>query len=87
MAKSKFSEINAKAAAITGAAAGLLVWLFGTGAGFGGAPMYGDMSSMMGYYAAGYAGFAASYFIIMMAAGAIAGAAIAWVYNWALRLK
>ena len=96
MAKTtSYSGINVKAAVITGGAAGFLLWLFGAWAGFGGMPLYSYMSSMMGYYGyngmmgyyGGYVGFAVAYFLVFIIFGAIAGAVIAWIYNWALTLK
>ncbi len=89
MTKQAFPQINVKAAAIAGAVIGVLVWLFDAGAGFGGMPMYGYMSGMLGYYGAGvgYAGSAVLYFIVPIICGAVVGVIAAWVYNQALRLE
>ncbi|MDE2217305.1 MAG: hypothetical protein KGJ87_09135 [Planctomycetota bacterium] len=83
-----FSQINVRAATITGAAVGLLCWLFGAGIGFASMPMYGFVSGgMMGYYMMGYSGYAVLYLITLGIVGALVGAIIGFVYNWALRLK
>jgi len=83
-----FSQINVRAAAITGAVVGGACWLLGAGIGFGGMPMYGFVSGgMMGYYMMGYSGYAVLYLIALGIIGAIVGAIIGIVYNWALRLK
>ncbi len=95
MAKKQFPEIGVKAAVITGAFVGLLLWVLGVAAGFGNMPIYSFAYSMMGGYGYGYgmmgyygyAGIAAVYLAILAAAGALAGAVIAVVYNWALKLK
>lgn len=86
MVKKNFSEINVRAAMITGAVLSSVVWLFGLGMGFGGT---GFMGGMMGYYA-GYAGFAAAYLLLLILVvifGAVLGAVLAWVYNWALKFR
>ncbi len=50
MAKNNFSEINVKAAAITGAVIGFLYWLFMVPwYGMMGSNTYGTMGYMMGY--------------------------------------
>ncbi|MDE1828390.1 MAG: hypothetical protein KGH65_04480 [Candidatus Micrarchaeota archaeon] len=83
-----FSQINVKAAAITGAAVGLLCWLLGAGIGFSGMPMYGFLNGgMMGYYMMGSSGYAVLYLITLGIVGAVVGAIIGFVYNWALKLK
>ena len=89
MAKT-FSEINVKAATITGAVVGVACWLFGFGIGFNSMPMYGFTSGMMGSY--NMMGYAPSYvivpyFLVLIVTGAIVGAIIGIVYNWALKLK
>lgn len=87
MSKTNFSEINAKAAAVTGAVVGALCWVLGFGVGFLGTPAYGFMGGMMGYYVGGYGGIAFLYLITLVVLSALLGAAIGLVYNWALELK
>lgn len=87
MVKNIFSEINVKAATVTGAVIGLLCWLFGFGIGFGNMPMYGFVNGMMGYYMMGYSSYVALYFLALVVVGAVIGFAIAIVYNWTLKLK
>lgn len=82
-----FSQINVKAATITGGVVGFLCWLFGLGIGFNSMPIYGFMSSMMSYYMMGYSNFAILYLITLIVVGAILGGIIAIVYNWSLTLK
>ena len=89
MAKT-FSEINAKAAAITGAAVGAACWFLGFGVGFNSMPMYGFTYGLMGGYSMmGYVpSYAiALYFLVLIITGAITGAIIGIVYNWALKLR
>lgn len=83
MAKINYSEINVKAATITGALVGFLCWVFGSLIGFTNISMYG----FVGYYMIGYAGFAVLYLIFLIVIGAIIGLLIAMIYNWALKLK
>ena len=94
MEKRGFSRVNARAATIAGGIAGFLFWIFGVGVGFSGMPMYGFMASVMGSYSYGmmgyyygYPSFAAVYLIALVVTGAIFGAIIGAVYNWALKLK
>lgn len=85
--KMNYSEINLKAAAITGAVLGFLAWFvmvpWYLNAGYG---AYGMMGYMMGLGYA-YASSALLSAIVTAICGAIAGAAIAIVYNWSLKLK
>ena len=85
MAKTAYSKINLKAAAITGAVIGFLCSLFGMMMiGFGMTPM------MYGFTNGAYSGYSWPsafflYFIIYMTVvGAIIGALIAVTYNYAL---
>lgn len=82
-----FSQINVKAATITGAVVGFLCWILGLILGFGSMPMYGFINGMMGYYMMGYSSFAGLYFAVLIITGAILGAIIGVVYNWALKIK
>ncbi|MDE1833644.1 MAG: hypothetical protein KGH58_04470 [Candidatus Micrarchaeota archaeon] len=95
MAAGRFSEISIRAAAITGAVLGFLCWLLVMpyGALSGGAH-YGIMGYMMGYYggtatypSAAIGGIWALSVLFGAIGGAIAGAVLAVVYNWALKLK
>ncbi len=79
--KMNFSQINVKAAAITGAVIGFLCWLLVIPYGFSG---YGLMGNMMGDIFHSYSAISVVLDIII---GAILGAAIGIVYNWALKLK
>ena len=78
-----FSQINIKAAAITGAALGFLCGLFAIGMvgmmgrNYSGFAMMGGAYSYMG-------GLTAIYGLII---GAVMGTVISIVYNWALSLK
>ncbi len=74
-----FSEINVKAATITGAILGLLCWLLVVPYGFVG---YG----MMGYGSA-FRVYGLLSVVLDAALGAIAGAVIGIIYNLALKLK
>lgn len=86
MAKNNYSEINVKAATITGAIIGVLCWLFMI-------PWYGMMGVNAYYGTMGYMmGYANSVVgplsvVIAIICGAIAGAVIGWIYNWALKLR
>lgn len=79
----EFSKISAKAATITGAILGFLCGLFSIGMtgmmgpAYAGITMMGWAYSTMGWLAAIYG----------LVSGAIAGALIAVVYNWALSLR
>jgi hypothetical protein len=85
MAKNNFSEINWKAATITGAVLGFLWWLVMVPwYGMMGFSTYGMMGYMMGYT---YSVFTPLSVIVVVICGAIAGLVIAVVYNWALKLK
>lgn len=70
-----FSQINVKAAAITGAIIGFLCWLFF-------AP-FGMMGYMMNYL---YPSLNFLSVVIGAIIGAIVGSIVAVVYNWALKL-
>jgi len=90
MAKTVYSMINPKAAAITGAVLAFFCTLFGFWLGFGGMFLYGY--GMMSGYMMGYAGvawlFMAIFYLVIAAIfGAAIGAIVAGVYNWALTLK
>lgn len=79
------TQINVKAAAIAGAALGFLWFLFSTPYGMmSGVSYYGMMGYVMGY---AYPGFGFASVIIGAIVGAIAGAVVAFVYNWATKLK
>ena len=87
MAKTNYPEINLKAAAITGGVLGLLCWLLII-------PYSSSVYNMMGYivgYGTGtmsiFHSFSLLSIIIDMALGAVSGALIALIYNWALKLK
>lgn len=84
MAKISYSEINVKAATITGAVIGFLAWLimfpWYTMTGFG---SYGVMGYMMGYFSTVFSPLSV---IVSIICGAIAGVIIAVMYNWALKL-
>ncbi len=82
-----FSQINTKAAAITGAVFGFIMWLFVMPFGFSGmgTGYYGMMGYMIGY--ASYPGLGFLSVIFGVIIGAIGGAIIAVVYNWSLTLK
>ncbi len=95
MAKSNFSEINVRAAAIAGGILGFLCWLLVIPYGLSG---YGMMGNMMGYgigtIGSGtytmmdvFHNYSLFSIVIDVALGAIAGIAIALAYNWALKLK
>ena len=87
MAKSNYSRINVRAATITGAIIGFLFWLFMVPwYGMMGFNTYGAMGYMMGGYAGSVVGWPL-YIIIAIICGAIAGAVIGLVYNWAITLK
>ncbi len=79
----EFSQISAKAAAVTGAVLGFLCGLFSIGmVGMMGAPyagmaMMGNAYPILGWLTAVYG----------LVIGAIVGGLIAIVYNWALSLK
>ncbi len=86
MAKQAFLEIDIRAAAIAGAVIGFFWWLFAApfgmaGTGFG---TYGFMGEMMGY---AYSGLGFVGVLLGAVIGGIAGALVAVLYNWALRLK
>lgn len=84
MAKT-LSEINVKAATITGAVIGFLAWLIMVPwYGMGGFSSYGMMGNMMGY---AYSTFSLLPVIVVTLCGAIAGAIIGFIYNWALKIK
>ncbi|HIH08880.1 MAG TPA: hypothetical protein HA237_05940 [Candidatus Diapherotrites archaeon] len=78
-----FSQISAKAAAITGAVLGFLCGLFSIGMvgmmglNYAGFTMMGGAYSYLGWFTAIYG----------LVIGAIVGGLIAIVYNWALSLK
>ncbi|MDE1804199.1 MAG: hypothetical protein KGH59_00220 [Candidatus Micrarchaeota archaeon] len=76
----KFSMISVKAAAITGAVLGFLCLLLMLPFGMAGYGSYG----MMGY---SYLGFGLGSLVVGALVGAVGGAIIAFVYNWALKLK
>lgn len=76
MAKQVFSEINAKAATITGAILGFLCWLLVTP--FLGA--FGMMANIFHTY-----GLVA--LVISVVGGGLIGVVLAVLYNWALKLK
>jgi len=76
-----YSEISAKAAAVTGAVLSLFCWLFLVPYGFTG---YGMMGYMIGYSSYNWGVF---YVLLMVVLGVVFGGAIAFVYNWALKLK
>ncbi|MDE1857156.1 MAG: hypothetical protein KGH98_03690 [Candidatus Micrarchaeota archaeon] len=91
MAKPKYPDINVRAAAITGAILGFLCWLLVIPYGAG----YGMMGYMMGYSYGTSATYGMGLFhnysplsiFADIVLGAIAGAVIGIVYNWALRLR
>ncbi len=94
MAKN-FSEINVKAATITGGALGLLCWLLVIPYSASG---YGIMGYMTGYNSGSnvisgtgmmdiFHNYSPLSIVIDIVLGAIAGALIALIYNWALKLK
>lgn len=85
MAKINFSVINVRAATITGAIFGFLCWLLFTPYG---TPYYGIMGYMMGYstYMMGVFHYSPLSILTDIVLGAIAGALIAIIYNWALKL-
>ncbi len=78
-------QINVKAAAVAGAVLGFLWFLFSTPYSMmGGIGYYGAMGYMMGY---AYSGFGFASVILGAIFGAIGGAIVAVVYNWAVKLK
>lgn len=77
----RFSEINVKAAAVTGAFVGVLCWLLVFPFGYSN---YGMMGYMFRYPFHALSGFS---IIIGLVAGTIFGAAVALAYNWALKLE
>ncbi len=92
MARRVFSEINAKAAAITGAVLGFVCGLLAIPYGLSG---YGVTGYMMGYqasasdaYVMGSTAYAYGLLFILLdiVLGAVLGAVIALIYNWALKL-
>jgi Na+/melibiose symporter-like transporter len=85
MPKANFSEINVKAAIITGAIIGFLAWLVMVPwYGVTGFSRFGMMGYMIGY--SSYVFIPLSILVVVICS-AIAGALIAIVYNWALKLK
>ena len=73
--KHSFSEINVKAATITGTILGFLCWVAGT-----------VVYSLTGYGASvfhGYSLFPAALGVVL---GAIGGAALGIIYNWTLKI-
>lgn len=84
MAKGNFYEINIKAAVVAGAVIGLLFFLlmmpYGVSA-------YGMMGYMYGTFHSVGVGYLLLMAVVGLIYGAITGAIIAIVYNWALKLK
>ena len=79
----EFSRISPNAATITGAIVGFLCGTFAIGVGsMMGASYYG-IAMMSNVYSA--IGIVTPVYGIV--SGALAGAVIAWIYNWALSLK
>jgi hypothetical protein len=78
-----FSEISVKAATVTGAILGLLCALLAIVFSVGMMPMYSMMRySMMGY---AYLDFGLVSIIVLPVYGAIVGALVGIIYNWALK--
>ncbi len=91
MAKSNFSEINVKAAAITGAIVGFLCWLLVIPFSFSG---YGMMGYVTGTLGTGiypvtdvFHNYSVFSIVVDITISAILFAAVALIYNWALKLK
>ena len=89
MAKTNYSEINVKAAAITGGAVGFLCWLLIIPQGSSGYT-YGMMGYIAGYgtgMMGGFGSYGLLSIILDVALGAMLGIVIALVYNWAITMK
>ena len=79
MVKTRFSEINVKAATITGAIIGFLCWLL--------VVLLSFSSYMMSVFGSPFH----TYSFLSLFAGIFGGAFVGWliaiIYNWALKLK
>ncbi len=86
-----FIEINVKAAAIAGAVIGLLGWVAAfSWLGMMGGGTYGMMGYTGGYQSSqpyAYAQLSVFSLAMMVVLFAALGVIVAYVYNWALRLK
>lgn len=88
MAKQIFSEINVKAAAITGTILGFLCWLLALPFWFYGYGMISAYSTRISHVTTGMAyGLGIISLVSSIIIGAVAGILIAVIYNWALKLK